>query len=449
MKVVHIPFAFAPDPVGGTEVYVSQLARDLQQLHVDAIVAAPAERADAYTIDDLRVYRFARSTKIIDVSHFYGAGDLLAAGEFAKILDEEKPDLAHVHAFTPAVSLELIRAAKIRGLPVVFTYHTPTVSCQRGTLMAWGKSICDGRLEVRRCTGCSLNGLGIHQLSAVLLGALSPAVGRGLEFLGLQGGGWTALRMSDLVRMRHGVFRQMALEVDHIVAVCDWVRDVLILNQVPAAKVSVSRHGISWRSSESHGRSLPPIAGEPGRLRLAFLGRLDPTKGVHILIEALKLVPTLGISLDIYGIVQNSGSAGYREKVMAMSAGDRRIVFKEPLPTSETVPRLREYDFLVIPSQWLETGPLVALEAFAAGIPVIGWNIGGIGEIVRHGKDGYLIEPGPVERWADALRCVTEDTKLRAQLKAGVRPPRNSMDVAREMLTLYKSLLHAQMGDAR
>jgi len=41
MKVIHIPFGFAPDPVGGTEVYVAQLARDLQQLGVDAIIAAP------------------------------------------------------------------------------------------------------------------------------------------------------------------------------------------------------------------------------------------------------------------------------------------------------------------------------------------------------------------------------------------------------------------------
>jgi len=441
MKVIHIPFGFEPDPVGGTEVYVAQLARDLQRLGVDAIIAAPGERCRAYTIDGLRVFRFAITTKISDIAQLYGEGDALAAAEFANILAEEKPDLVHIHAFTSAVSLKLIRVAKDRDLPVVFTYHTPTVSCQRGTLLLFGKTVCDGKLDVRRCAGCTLNGLGMHHSSAAVLGWLSPVVGRWLKLCGLQGGVWTALRMSDLVRRRHNVFRQMALEVDHIVAVCKWVREVLLLNDVPADKVSISRHGISWTPSESNALSSSSTSEESEQVRLAFLGRFDPTKGVHVLIDALQLIPTLKVSLHVYGIVQNSANAAYREKMLALSHGDPRIVFQDPLRPGEIVPRLRQYDFLAIPSQWIETGPLVALEAFAAGIPVIGWNIGGLGEIVRHGVDGYLIEPGPIERWADALRRLTEDAKLRAQLKAGVRAPRSSLDVAREMLALYKSLL--------
>jgi glycosyltransferase involved in cell wall biosynthesis len=441
MKVIHIPYGFAPDPVGGTEVYVAQLARDLQRLGVDAIVAAPGERGRAYTIDGLRVFRFATTTKMDDITQLYGEGDALAAAEFANILDEEKPDLVHMHAFTSAVSLKLVRAAKSRGVPVVFTYHTPTVTCQRGTLLLFGKTFCDGKLDVRRCTGCTLNGHGMLHSSAAVFGWLPPLVGRSLRICGLQGGVWTALRMSHLISMRHTVFRQMASEVDHIVAVCKWVREVLLLNDVPAAKVSVSRHGISWTPSEPNALSSSSTLEGSERVRLAFLGRFDPTKGIHILIDALKLIPTLKISLHVYGVVQNTANAAYREKMLALSYGDPRIAFQDPLRPGEIVPRLRQYDFLVIPSQWIETGPLVALEAFAAGIPVIGWDIGGISETVRHGVDGCLIEPGPIERWAEALRCVTEDAKLRAQLKAGVRPPRSSVDVAGEMLTLYNSLL--------
>jgi glycosyltransferase involved in cell wall biosynthesis len=272
---------------------------------------------------------------------------------------------------------------------------------------------------------------------------LSPVVGRWLKICGLQGGVWTALRMSDLVSMRHTFFRQMASEVDHIVAVCKWVREVLLLNDVPAAKVSISRHGISWPPNEPNALSSSSTSEGSERVRLAFLGRLDPTKGVHVLIDALKLIPTLNVSLHVYGVVQNRANAAYREKMLALSCGDPRIAFQDPLRPEEIVPRLRQYDFLVIPSQWIETGPLVALEAFAAGIPVIGWNVGGISETVRHGVDGYLIEPGPIEHWAEALRRVTEDAKLRAQLKAGVRPPRSSVDVAREMLALYSSLLRS------
>ena len=84
---------------------------------------------------------------------------------------------------------------------------------------------------------------------------------------------------------------------------------------------------------------------------------------------------------------------------------------------------------------------MVVLEAFAAGVPVIGGRLGGIAEIVRDGVDGLLIEQKSVVRWAEALRRVTEDNGLRAQLKGGVRAPRLSADVAREMLALYGALL--------
>jgi glycosyltransferase involved in cell wall biosynthesis len=442
MKVIHVPYCFAPDPIGGTEVYVAQLTRELRRFGVDTTVAAPSETSRAYTIDGQRVRRFAISTKVTDVVQLYGEGDALAATEFAKILDEEKPDIVHLHAFTSAVSLRLVRAAKSRGVSVVFTYHTPTVTCQRGTLLLWGKTLCDGRLDVHRCAGCTLNGLGMHRWSAAVLGWLSPVVGRWLGLIGLQGRIWTALRMSELTSTRHAVFRQMASEVDHIVAVCKWVQELLLLNDIAAAKVSISRQGINWTPDEPTAPCSSTHSESEG-IRLAFVGRFDPTKGLHVLINALRTVPTLKLSLHVYGVVQSSANAAYRKKMLALASGDPRIAFQEPMRPGEVVARLRHYDFLAVPSQWLETGPLVALEAFAAGIPVIGWNIGGVSETVRHGVDGLLIEPGPIARWAETLRCVTEDARLRAQLKAGVRPPRSSVDVARDMLALYNSILRS------
>ena len=87
---------------------------------------------------------------------------------------------------------------------------------------------------------------------------------------------------------------------------------------------------------------------------------------------------------------------------------------------------------------------LVALEAFAAGIPVIGWKLGGINEIVQDGVNGILIQPDSVVHWVETLQRVAEDAKLRAHLKDGVRPPRTSVEVAREMSALYELLLRSR-----
>ena len=158
--------------------------------------------------------------------------------------------------------------------------------------------------------------------------------------------------------------------------------------------------------------------------------------------------PTLKARLDIYGVVQSEAHERYRQKIQALAANDPRIRFRDPIPSPEVVPTLRGYDVLAVPSQWLETGPLVALEAFAAGIPVIGWNIGGIAEIVHHGINGLLIEPGPSQAWANTLRRLAEDRVLLANLKAGVRKPRSSVQVTREMLYLY-NLLRRSKSSAR
>jgi hypothetical protein len=67
MKVIHIPFCYYPDPIGGTEVYVETLARDLQLQGVEVVVAAPGDQDTAYTHDRLPVRRFAVAGEVSDL----------------------------------------------------------------------------------------------------------------------------------------------------------------------------------------------------------------------------------------------------------------------------------------------------------------------------------------------------------------------------------------------
>ncbi|MDP9171223.1 MAG: glycosyltransferase, partial [Acidobacteriota bacterium] len=102
----------------------------------------------------------------------------------------------------------------------------------------------------------------------------------------------------------------------------------------------------------------------------------------------------------------------------------------------------REYDLLAVPSQWLETGPLVVLEAFAAGTPVLGSDLGGIAELVRDGVDGVLVKPaGSVAAWAQAMRRLCGQPELLIRLRAGIRPPRHTREVALEMMPVYRNAL--------
>jgi glycosyltransferase involved in cell wall biosynthesis len=440
VKVIQVTFGFYPDPVGGTEIYVEALSRYLQQQGVEVLITAPGKVNQSYRHNQLPVQRYAGSNKVENLRELYGEGNRQAASEFSRILEAEKPDLLHLHAFTSGVSLLLVQAAKQRQIPVVFTYHTPTVSCQRGTMMRWGTQICDGKVDLHTCAQCSLQGLGLHQINAMAIGSLTPQLGRWLGSLNLQGGAWTALRMTELVSLRHAALNALLSEVDHIVAVCNWVKDVLLINHVPPDKITVIRQGLCHKLLQKANSNQKP---DTHTLKIAFFGRLDPTKGIDILIKSLRSVPLLPISLDIYGISQRNDA--YQQKLQALGGKDPRIAFKPSVPSEKVITTLTDYDLLAVPSQWLETGPMVVLEAFAAGVPIIGSNLGGIAELVRHEVNGILVEPTSVKEWSQALQRLCQDRDVLIRLRAGIQPPQGMEAVATQMLLIYHTVLQGKV----
>lgn len=441
MKVIHVPFCYYPDPVGGTEVYVAALARCLQKEGVQSVVAASSLREKSYLHEGQPVRRFKVPEGVEDLRELYGVGDDESARSFCRMLEEERPDIVHLHAFCRGLALRTLQAIKKKGIPTVFTYHTPDLTCQRGTLMRWGKEACEGDLRLDLCTRCTLQKLGLPRFLADGVGRVPVFIGEKLGAAGLSGSAWTALRMRSLTAVRHAATRAFLAEVDRVVAVSQWVGDLLLRNGVPSEKLFVSRHGLLW---DAVGVSPPPVSARSSALRVAFLGRLDPTKGPHVLVAALRRNPSLNLTLDLYGILQRPPDSVYFDRLRRNAQGDKRIAFRQPVRADEIIPLLRGYDLLAVPSQWLETGPLVVLEAFAAGIPVLGSRLGGICELVQHGVNGLLVDPGSPEAWSRAFAELCADPQKLAALRKGIHPPRTMQDVAKEMVLLYDGLLRGK-----
>jgi glycosyltransferase involved in cell wall biosynthesis len=142
----------------------------------------------------------------------------------------------------------------------------------------------------------------------------------------------------------------------------------------------------------------------------------------------------------VFGIVEDERSDAYRTRIERVAGGDPRIAFHAPVPSHDVVSTLRRYDALVVPSQWLETGPLVVLEAFAARIPVIGSRLGGVAELVRDERDGVLVAHDQPGAWRDALERIAGNHALLETLRAGVRPPRTVAEVAEDMVRVYREV---------
>ena len=432
MKVLHVPFHYYPEAVGGTEVYVSSLAKWLQAQGTEVEIAAPALDAGEYVHDGILVYRFGVTRTPSDVAVLYGRGDAEATRQFAAILDRRCPDVVHLHAMSPAVSLNVVREIRKREIPVIFTCHIPGITCARGTLLRNGVEVCDGVWDLRGCTRCTLQARGLPIPVASLMAAAPAFVGEQLAARGLGGSAVTALRMRTLQAGRQQNLVQFFRSVDQVVAVSGWLRDLLVANGLPEDKVMLCRHGATQSVSKK-----PAVLRAPGEneLRIAFLGRLNPAKGADVVVEAVRRRPALRVKLDLFGIIQDDVS--YVENLRKRMGSDPRIRSLEPLPNEEVVERLRDYHALCVPSQLLETGPLVVYDAFLAGIPVIGSRRGGIAELVTHEVDGLLVEPADPEAWANALERLSTDQRLLQQLRSGVRTPRSMSVVAEEMSDLY------------
>ena len=230
---------------------------------------------------------------------------------------------------------------------VVFTYHTPTISCVRGTLLRWGTDLCDGRMDLRQCSRCLLQRTGLPKAVTWIAGSLPPGAGAALGALGMTGGAWTALRTSEVVEAYQRAVRALIAEADHLVAVCEWVRDLLIRNGGSPQNVTLARQGLA---SPVEKVTAKPASDRRLPVKIAFLGRLDAVKGLELLIDAMELVPGLPVSLDIFAVVHRGDKAQrLKEKLIAKSGRDRRVQFQPPIPAQGAVELLRGYDLTAVP----------------------------------------------------------------------------------------------------
>ena len=146
------------------------------------------------------------------------------------------------------------------------------------------------------------------------------------------------------------------------------------------------------------------------------------------------------MELVIRGTARGPSEVALFDRLEQRAKSDPRIRLAGAVDPEQRYEALADMDLLAVPSTWLEAGPLVVLEAFAVGIPVLGSDLGGIAERVEPGRDGRLVPPGDVAAWTAAL------SELANGWRSGDWPfdpeePRTSERVATEMETLYTEIL--------
>jgi glycosyltransferase involved in cell wall biosynthesis len=268
------------------------------------------------------------------------------------------------------------------------------------------------------------------------MSSLPQSVGANIPNMRFESRVINALKLTSLIAQSHRYARGM-LTADRVVAVCDWVRDVIVRNGVDPDAVVVCRQGVTHPVLPL---ADPKIMRGDQTLRFAYFGRVDWTKGIDLLPAALRLLPNAAIKVDVYGVRPETDDT-YVASLEKSALHDPRFQLVAPVSASEVVSRMRSYDAIVVPSRWLETGPLVVLEAFAAKVPVLGARLGGIQELVRDGIDGCLFQPDDAKSLAALFEELLNEPQRLRTFAENIRPPRTMDDCARDMVAVYKTLM--------
>ena len=441
-RVLQTTAWFPPHDAGGTEVYLEGLIGALWPLGVESSVLKPrrAGAPEAYVHAGTPVETYRVNEEPFPGEMREGRPHLHFA-EFRARLESHRGGIYHQHSWTRGCGPHHLSAARELGFKTVLTVHVPGNICLRGTMLRYGTGPCDGLVEERLCGACWAHGRGMPRPAARAVAQLPLAFARrarrGRTRIA------TALAARALGAEQRVQLMTMARDADLIVAVCQWLHDALAANGVPREKLVLSRQGVApvfVQVAENAAAAAPRCTPANGALKLVFLGRWHPIKGIDVVVRAVRaLPPAAGVQLSIHALPGAAEEAAYEHSVRKLASGDPRIIFAPPLARSDIPTAMARHDALVVPSVCLETGPLVVLEAQAAGLHVIGSRLGGIAELVRDGDGGELIEPGSVLAWTAAIARLAQ-RRLSGALTRRPREVRTMTAAAAEMAELYRSL---------
>ena len=437
MRVVHNVGWYLPDSMGGTERYVESLVRGLVRSGVECVIAAATDGKERYyDWNGTAVYRY-RVPGTRDRAQLRGHQPHGDFDRFAQWLRAQKADVYHQHSWTRGCGRDHLEAARTLGYRTVVTVHVPSLICLRGTMMEGGHIACDGHIGRRRCGRCWAASCTRLPVIPSLVGSLSDGLSRLAAAAPSGGALGSALAARALAEQKRRDVQVLGALTDKVVAVCGWLRNALLSNGIPSERLVLMRHGVH----HIDGHRLIPRSPALGTLRVGYLGRITAVKGVDVLVRAVKKISTqCDIELHIRGHEQTDEDRSYGAALRNESKDCDAIHWLGPLDPDKSAEFFEAINVLAVPSVCMETGPLVVLEAHAARVPVLGSRLGGITELVDHGRDGLLVAHGDVKAWGEVLRQCTGQPELLAELRAGIGPVRSSAAVVEDTLALYSGL---------
>ena len=445
MKILLSARTFKPPFTGGVDVYAERLGQALARLghEISFIALDSSANSDDETITILSeqyagnpVWRLQFAFSKRPKTAFDLAYDPEMGEEIKKILLAEKPDLFIILNFY-LLSLSSVQVAKLLGIPVVHIATDFVPICRRATFIRWNGESCQVGESIKSCSECFVSHRLPGKIASSFLNRLIPEetlanlaenrhTYKSLHPLSVLRPYWEQVA---IITKRLEILKPLRQMIDLVVTPTQFTSEMFLANGFNQDQVHFLPFAVEQDNpSESIQKKTSSFT------RFLFVGRLQPYKGAHILVEAFnKLQNPQNATLTIYG--RQDGYESYYDQLMAAINANKRIHFAGSIPPSELGNAFANADYFILPSTWHENNPLILLDALQSNTPVIASDIGGVRDIVKDNVNGFLAPMGDVNALQKVLQYTIDNPSLPGHLKPNVNLPYIS-DYAQTILNL-------------
>jgi glycosyltransferase involved in cell wall biosynthesis len=428
-----------PYKTAGTEVYTWALCKQMQKLGIDVKVVIPHygnKEPATYIHDGIYVYQYAEPS-LVDRSLIMGLRQPDGLMHFEKYINDERPDIIHFHEIVGSngVTLKHVEVAKKSSAKVIMTFHLAGYSCKTGTLAYLEKSACSGLMDLQKCSICYLHSSGHDKIARTLTSFSTLLHNFSINPTYWQNKAGTALGTVSIISKLKKDLYFLVSQCDYVVCVTDWYKKILLANGVNENKIKIIKQGLPFSHQQVF--SVDRILNK--RLKLVFLGRINKSKGLHLLIKALNGIDPNLVELSIFG---SSDDAVYEYSLKAETDLQTNISWNGNLNQQDVIKTLQQHDILCLCSTLSEMSALVIQEAFAAGIPVLASNVYGNAEQICHNQNGLLYEFNNIKDLRKQILRLINEKNLLQDLSRNIKPPKSFREVCNEYLHLYKNQLN-------
>ena len=392
-KIALVNVFFPPQAIGGATRVVADNVDVLQAQYgddIELVVFTSEERCTVpyqlvtYQYNGITVYR---STIFYRENMDWHPQDPEMYCLFEQFLALEQPDLVHFHC-VQRLTGSVVEATRDAGIPYMVTVHDAWwISDHQFLVDAHGRLYPDGHPD----------------------------------------------RYAPRTLPNNVTLGQSIERIDYLTGLLHWAKEVLTVSDAFAeiyrkngiTQIGVNRNGISANQPWA-----PKETGDNPRVVCGHIGGMSAHKGYFLLKEAIEQLQPRHIALLL---VDHSKEEGYIEQT---NWGAVPVTLIGRVAQDHIVDLYRQIDVLFAPSIWPESYGLVTREAAACGCWIVASNLGGIGEDVRPGENGWVIDP--------TLRAVAKTlTEIDAQAvrykeHAKSPAPRLAQKQVAELMEFYK-----------